>query len=277
MSRLPARCSDQVHEQREAVSPISSLVPTDEVKTRPKVDMQQSAPDPVNCMTDPSAPERWRARCLIRSPGPAHDVPTLRGARRAALSPIQVFSVRTHENSRVSGQSHPRALRRAGAARAKWSSTPPTPATSPRGSAAAPSSSRRRSTPAGAARAAASRSPSRPTRRPKRRPQMHRHDAGHPPDRPGRAEGRPRCSSSKGCRSRASSTSASSSTAPTEQAGADGQPRRRHGDREGRRGDARAHLQGVHPARRRPAAVPGAQAGVRARSRRRAGRPGGRS
>ena len=40
----------------------------------------------------------------------------------------------------------------------------------------------------------------------------------------------------------------------TRAAGADGQPRRRRRDREGRRRDARADLQGVHPSRARPAA-----------------------
>ena len=42
----------------------------------------------------------------------------------------------------------------------------------------------------------------------KRRGADPRHAARHPPDRPGRAEGRRACSSKRGCRSPASSTSA---------------------------------------------------------------------
>ena len=68
------------------------------------------------------------------------------------------------ENPRVSSQGHPRAARRAGAARRSRVQRRRRPATSPSGSAATSSSSRRRFTPAAAARAAASSSPSRRTR-----------------------------------------------------------------------------------------------------------------
>ena len=50
-----------------------------------------------------------------------------------------------------------------------------------------------------------------------------------------------------------------------QQASADGEPGRRHGDRESRRRDAGSHFQGVHRSGARPAAVPGAAARVHAR------------
>ncbi len=92
------------------------------------------------------------------------------------------------------------------------------------------------------------------------------------PARPGRSCSA--CSSSRGCRSSASCTSGIVHRPVDRAAGADGQPRRRRRDREGRRGDARADLQGVHPSRRRAERLPDAEAGVRARARGAAGRAG---
>ena len=77
-----------------------------------------------------------------------------------------------------------------------------------------------------------------------------RHDARHLSDRPaGQKVGRVLVE--QGLRDQAGAVPRAGDRSRQRAAGADGQPRRRRRDREGRRRDARADLQGVHPPGRR--------------------------
>ena len=100
-----------------------------------------------------------------------------------------------------------------------------------------------------------------------------RHDAGHPPDRPGRAEGRA-VLVEQGLQIKRELYLGividRASERPVLMASRKGASRSRRSRRRRRSGSSRSSS-----TRARPGAVPGAQAGVRARARGRAGRPGG--
>ena len=95
-----------------------------------------------------------------------------------------------------------------------------------------------------------------------------RHDARHASDRPGGPRRRARARRRRPADD-ARAVSEHRARSRGRQAGHDGQRRRRHGHRRSRREDAREDRQGLHRAGRRPRAVRGAAARVRARPRRR--------
>ena len=169
------------------------------------------------------------------------------------------------ENPRVPGQGDPRAVRRARAARRGGASRRRRPSAS-RGASAARVVVKAQIHAGGRGKGGGVKL-AKYRRRGRAGRQGHaRHDARHAPDRPGRARGRSACSSRRGCRSTRElylglvlDRAAGRPVLMVSSAG-------RHGDREGRRGDARADLQGVHRPGHRAAAVPGAEAGLRHRA-----------
>ena len=185
-----------------------------------------------------------RARALIRRGVFGDDCQVARSPR-ARPGAGQRFSS-THENPRVSGESHSGEVRRTGAAGRGRRDRRRSRAGREQAGRQRRRSSRRRFMPAAAARAAASswsKSRGRGAGGGRADP---RHEPGDPPDRSARASGSAACSSSRDSRSRASFISGIVLDRVHREAGADGQPGRRRRDREGRRGHAGEDPQGIH-------------------------------
>ena len=173
-----------------------------------------------------------------------------------------------HENPRVSSQSHPRASRRARAARRSRHPRRRKPARSPRASAARVVVVKAQIHAGGRGKGGGVKLAKSPDEADKLARRDDRHDPRHAPDRPRRPRRRARAGRGRPADD-ARAVPEPRARSRGRQAGHDGQRRRRHGHRGGRREDAGEDRQGLHRAGRRPRAVRGAPARVRHRPRRR--------